>query len=101
MADGLSGTPLAVVGCGTLDGTLDGTLAPPQKQLIQLCPSNKRPGGAPVITLTTALGRFHVPQQRVHFWYGQLAICPHRTMAGHRTQKLVGNGFNPVTLAVL
>lgn len=46
---------------GGFDGWFDDTLAPSQKQFVQLCQRNEGPGGAPMIALTTTLGGFHIP----------------------------------------
>lgn len=68
IAGGLRFASLAAFVCAVLNGALDDnfdgnpddTLAPSQKQLVQLCQRNERPGWAPMVTLATAFCCFHV-----------------------------------------
>ena len=54
-----------------------------QEQLVQLIDTQLGPGGPAVVALAGAFGFLHVPQQGIHFRYGEAAIGPHRAVAGH------------------
>ena len=52
-------------------------LTSPQEQLIQFVQGQLAPGGATVITLASALGGLHIPQQRIHFGNSEAPIGAH------------------------
>lgn len=54
------------------------------KPFIQFSQADLYPCWASMIALPTALGNFHIAQQRVHFWNGHASIGTHRTVTGHR-----------------
>src|SRR5829696_1471655 len=65
------------------------TLLPAQKQPIEILERHGGPCRPTVIARFTALGPFHLAQERIHFFDAEPAVRAHCCMAGHRRQQLV------------
>src|SRR5215469_15532510 len=66
------------------------TLTAAQEQPVELLQRQARPGRTAVIALVGALGRLHLPQQRVHLRDAQAPIRVDGTAAGERPEEAVG-----------
>src|SRR5213076_3051785 len=76
------------------------TQRPPQEQPIELRNGEARPRRPSMIALARALGRFHLPQQRVHLGKRQAAVRVDRSAAGERGEEAVRGGLEVVRVGL-